>query len=229
MQRHQLIERFGGDHDPGRMDAEGFVGSLNAHRQVDPMAHLLVVFVLLAKVGVGGIGADHFGQLGWLSPSYGDQFRQSVGFAVGNVEHPGYILEHRLGGHAVEGDDLGDFVFAVALGHIVDDLATAGDAEVRVDIRHRLAFWVEEALEQQSVLHRINGRDAQGPGHHRPRRRTPPRSHRYPLLPGKADVIPHHQKVGGKAHLLHHLQLELQTFAVCRFDGSRGVQAQALP
>ena len=115
------------------------------------------------------------------------------------------------------------------MGDVVDNLTTAGDAEIGVDIRHRLAFRVEESLEQQSVLHRINGRDAQGPGDHRPRRRTPSRSHRYPLLPGKADVIPHHQKVGGKAHLLHHLQLELQTIAVCRFDRCGGVQAQALP
>ena len=222
LQRHQLIERLGSDHHPGGMHTEGLVGALDAHGHVHPALHDRVFLILLTKLRRRRLGADHLLELGGLAAHHRDQFGQPVGVAIGNIQHPGHVLEHRLGGHAVEGDDLGHLVFAVALGDVIDHLAAALDAEIGINIRHRLAFRIQEALEQQAVLHRIDVGDAQRPGHHRTGRRAPAWPHRDAVVAGEADVVPHHQEVGGEAHLLHHLQLELQPLAVGRIEGLAG-------
>jgi hypothetical protein len=48
-----------------------------------------------------------------------------------------------------EGDDLPDGVGAVLVADVLDDLAAALLAEVDVEVGHRDAFGIEEALEQQ--------------------------------------------------------------------------------
>ena len=165
LQRHQLIERLGGDHHPGGVHTEGLVGALDAHGHVHPALHDRVFLILLTKLRRRRLGADHLLELGGLAAHHRDQFGQPVGVAIGNIQHPGHVLEHRLGGHAVEGDDLGHLVFAVALGDVIDHLAAALDAEVGVNIRHRLALGVEEALKQQPMDDRIDVGDPQGVGH----------------------------------------------------------------
>jgi len=48
-----------------------------------------------------------------------------------------------------------DAVAAVALLHVADDLVTPLLAEIDIEVRHRNAFRIEEALEQQSEPDRI--------------------------------------------------------------------------
>ncbi len=147
------------------MNAECLVRSFDAHRHVDPALHHRITLVFLAEFGIRGFSTNHRLELGGLSAHHGDQLRQTVGIAVGDVEHTGDILEHGLGCHPVEGDDLRHLVLAVALGDVVDHLTAAFDAEIRVDIRHRLAFGIQEAFEQQPVADRIDVGDPQGVGH----------------------------------------------------------------
>ena len=147
------------------MHTEGFVGAFDPHRHIHPALHHRVGFIFLAELGIGGFLPDHGLELGGLTAHHRDQFGETVGIAVGNVEHAGHILQHRLGGHAVEGDDLRHLVVAVALGHVVDHLAPTLDAEVGVNIRHRFAFRVEEPLEQQAIAHRVDVGDPQAVSH----------------------------------------------------------------
>jgi hypothetical protein len=71
-----------------------------------------------------------------------------------------------------EGDDLGHLLAAVFLRDVLDDLAAAVRAEVDVDVGHADALGVEEALEQQAVLERVDVGDARRsrPGCRRPSR-----------------------------------------------------------
>ena len=81
----------------------------------------------------------------------GDGLGDAVDLAVA-VAHDTTDVSH--GGarqHRAEGDDLGDVVLPVLAGHVVDDLVTTGVLEVDVDVRHRHAVGVEEALEGQLV------------------------------------------------------------------------------
>jgi hypothetical protein len=61
--------------------------------------------------------------------------------------------------HGAERDDLRDVLAAVLLGDVGDDFAAPALAEVDVDIRQRDALRVEEALEVQIEVQRIDVRD----------------------------------------------------------------------
>ena len=65
---------------------------------------------------------------------------------------------------------------AVALGRVLDHLAAVAGVEVHVDVGHLLAARVEEPLEQQVVLDRVDVDDAQAVGDARARRAPPPRT-----------------------------------------------------
>ena len=64
------------------------------------------------------------------------------------VHHPAYVLDGGLGGHGVEGDDLGDLLATVLLGDVLDHLPAPIHAEIDVHVWHRLALDVQEALEK---------------------------------------------------------------------------------
>ena len=95
----------------------------------------------------------------------GNHLGDAIDFGVGNVHGAAGILDRRLGRHGAEGDDLRHLVAAVLLGDVVDDLAAAVHAEVDVDVGQADALGIEEALEQQLVLQRIDVGDAERVGH----------------------------------------------------------------
>ena len=76
------------------------------------------------------------------------------------AEHAAGVLQRLLGLDRAVGDDLGDALVAVLLGDVLDDLAAATVVEVDVEVGHRDAVGVEEALEDQAVLQRVEVGDA---------------------------------------------------------------------
>jgi len=66
-------------------------------------------------------------------------FGDPVDGAVGNLEHAPGVAHRGPRSHGAEGDDLGDAIAAVLLGHVVDHALAALDREVDVDVGHRLA------------------------------------------------------------------------------------------
>ena len=165
LKRDQFVEGISGNHHARSMNAECFVGSFDAHGHVDPALHDGILLVALLEVGIRRLIADHGFEFGGLAPDHRDQLGQTVRISVGNIEHAGHILQHGLRGHAVERDDLSHLFIAVAARDVIDHLAPALNAEVGVDIRHRLAFRIEKTLEQQTVAHGINVGDPKGVGH----------------------------------------------------------------
>ena len=137
-----------------------------------------------ADVGIGVEQAANLG--GFLVPLMGgvgdprerdvlghDRRRQRLGDPVGDREtrlavvHPRRILQRRFGFDGAEGDDLGHPVAAPLVGGVAQHLAAAAVVEVDVDVGHRRALGVEEPLEQQPVLDRVDVGDAQRVGHQR--------------------------------------------------------------
>src|SRR3546814_6621873 len=105
----------------------------------------------------------------------GHQLRQPVDLPIAHLEDTAGVLEDRARLQLSEGDNLRDRVAAVFLLHIADHLAAAGFAEVDVEVGHRHALGVQEALEQKAEFQRIEIGDSQRPGDDRPRARTAPR------------------------------------------------------
>ena len=96
-----------------------------------------------------------------------DRGRHGLGDPVGHrvaglaEQHPGRVLDRGLRLDRGVGDDLRDPVLAVLLGGVADHLAAPALVEVHVDVGHRDALGVEEPLEDQLVLDRVEVGDAQ--------------------------------------------------------------------
>ena len=121
----------------------------------------------------------------------------AVGVGVRDVHDPRDVAHHRARLHRPERDDLRDVLAAVLAGDVLDDLAAPPLAEVDVDVGQRDALGVEEALEDQVVLDRIDVGDAQAVGDEAAGRRAAARADRNALLAGVADEVPHDQKYPG--------------------------------
>ena len=126
-----------------------------------------------------------------------DLLGDAIDVGVGHVEHAADVADHRLGLHRAEGDDLRDVLAAVLAGDVVDDLAAAALAEVDVDIGQRHALGVEEALEQQVVVDRVDVGDAQAVGDEAAGGRAAARADRNAVLAGVADEVPDDEEVPG--------------------------------
>src|SRR5262249_46048600 len=114
----------------------------------------------------------------------------------------------------VEGRDLPDVVLAVLAGDVADDLVAPLHAEVDVEVGHRDALRVEEALEQELEADRVDVGDAQRPGRHRPGARAAPGSDRDAVALGPVDEVPDDEEVAREPHLHDDAELVGQALAV---------------
>ncbi len=137
-----------------------------------------------------------------------------VDVGVRHVERAADVAHHGLRLHRPERDDLRHVLAAVLPRDVVDHLAAAPLAEVDVDIGQRHALGVEEALEDQVEVDRIDVGDAHAPGDERPGGRAAARTDRNALLARVADEVPDDQEVARVPHLLDHLDLVLETTLV---------------
>ena len=76
------------------------------------------------------------------------QLCQLVDLPIRHLQDTADVAQHAPRLQRTKGDDLRHLIPAIALLHVVDHLAAPVLAEVDVEVRHRDAFWIEEALEQ---------------------------------------------------------------------------------
>ena len=127
-----------------------------------------------------------------------------------HLEHAADVAHDRLRLHRAEGDDLRDVLAAVLPRDVLDHLAAAPLAEVDVDIRQRHALGVEEPLEDEIEVERIDVGDPHAVGDQAAGRRPAARPDRNPLLARVADEVPHDQEVPGYFICLDHVELVRQ-------------------
>ena len=126
-----------------------------------------------------------------------DRLGDAVGVGVGDVHHARHVAHHGPRLHRAERDDLRDVARAVLAGDVLDDFAAAALAEVDVDVGQRDALGVEEALEDEVVLDRIDVGDPQAVGDEAAGGRAAARADRNALLARVADEVPRDQEVPG--------------------------------
>ena len=105
-----------------------------------------------------------------------DQLGEPVHLARRDPEHPRHV---RTAARAFIVPNVmiwPDAVAAVALAHVLDHLAAALEAEVDVDVGHRHPLGIQEALEQQVELERVDVGDAERVGDERAGRRAAARA-----------------------------------------------------
>ena len=198
-------------------DAGGVLGGvaqqaleLERMREQALLALALVAQLAQARLHLQGVGEREVLALLGRRVELGDL----VGLAVGELEDAADVLDRRLPLQRPEGDDLRDVVLAVALAHVADHLVAALEAEVHVDVGHRLALRVEEALEEQVVRNRIEVGDAQRPRHDAARRRAAAGADRDALALRVVGEVGDDQEVAGEAHVLDHRQLGVDALLI---------------
>ncbi len=142
------------------------------------------------------------------------QLRQLVDLPVGHLQHAADVAQHAARLQRAEGDDLPDLLAAVTLLHVVDDLAAPVLAEVDVEVRHRDALRIEEALEQQAEADRIEIGDGQRIGDQRARARAAARPDRNALPLRPFDEVGDDQEVARIFHPRDDVELERQPRAI---------------
>ena len=145
-----------------------------------------------------------------------DQLGHLVHLAERQAQHAPHVTHRGTRLQLAEGDDLRHAIGAVFLAHIVDHRVAAFLAEVDVEVRHRHALGVEEALEQQVEADRIEIGDGKRPGHHGSRAGTAARTHRNALRLRPLDEVGNDQEIAGKAHRDDDGKLVVQAFAITR-------------
>ena len=123
------------------------------------------------------------------------------------AEHAGGVADRGPGLDGRVGDDLRHVVPAVLLGRVADHLVPVAGVEVHVDVGHRDAARVEEALEQQVVADRVHVGDGQAVGHGAAGRAPPARADPDAVVLGVLDQVPHDQEVRAEAHVGDDLEL----------------------
>ena len=103
-------------------------------------------------------------------------------------------------------------------GDVVDHPLAALDGEVDVDVGHRLAARVEEPLEEEVVLDRVDVGDLERVRGERAGGRAAAGADADPVHLREVDEVPDDQEVVGEAHLADRLQLELEPLAQLRRD-----------
>ena len=172
LHRQVLGERFLGDHDGGGVDAVGALQALEALGDVDDLLDVGVGVVHRPQLGrrlvAVGVLRDLLEAVLERGVAAHHERRHRLGDLVADgvreAEHPRRVAHRVAGLDRAERDDLGDVVAAVALGGVADHLVPVAGVEVHVDVGHRDAARVEEALEQQVVADRVEVGDPQRVG-----------------------------------------------------------------
>ena len=128
----------------------------------------------------------------------GDGLGDAVDLAVAVAQHAADVADRGAGQHRAEGDDLGDVVLAVLAPDVGDDLVAPAVLEVDVDIGHRHAVGVEEALERELVEDRVDRGDAERVGDDRARGAAPA-GRLDALLAGERDEVGDDQEVARRS------------------------------
>ncbi len=157
--RDVVVERTGRDDDSRRVNSRVARQPFERDREVE---QLPVPFVALVELAHFGNFLDRFLHREREVRLIRDQLRDRVGFGGREAEHAADVLDGGARLERPEGDDLAHAVATVLLAHVVDHLAAALFAEVHVDVGHRHALGVQEALEEQVELQRAYVGDAQG-------------------------------------------------------------------
>ena len=146
VERHQLVERPVADDHAGRVRRGVTVKSFELLRDFEQPRDDRV---LVARFLQFRLALDRLGQRHRVGRVVRHQLAQPVDLPVGHLQHAADVAQHRARLQLAVRDDLGDAIVAVLVLDVADHLVAPVLAEVDVEVRHRHALGIEEALEQQ--------------------------------------------------------------------------------
>ena len=186
--------------------------TLKEHRRIDDLLHDITVFIFIFQI------RRHFQRIRDRDPQIiRDHLTDTVAVRIRHIESTGDILDAGLCRQRSEGDDLRDAVLAVFSRDIIDHFLTSFITEIDVEVRHADTFVIEETLEDQAVLDRIDIRDLKRISNKRSCTGTTSRSDHDVILFCIVDKVPYDQIVIGIPHRGDDRHLILGTLPVFRY------------
>ena len=211
LQWDELRDRLARDHDAGGVRARRPHEALDLLREVEEPLH---VPLLLEVAELGG----HPTRVRESGPER-DGLRHAIGLAVRHAEDARDVAHGGTREHRVERADLSHAVGAVLLRHVLDDFVAAVTHEVDVDVRRGEALEVQEPLEDESVLQRVDVGHSDRVIHDRSAGGSAYRGED-PLLVREADEVLHDEDVARVARLRDDRELLVDPLAQLRRDGA---------
>ena len=210
-ERYILYCRPAGNHNAGGMHGCIPGKSLQAPGHVDQVTRGFILLILAGKIRIllqSLVQCD----VQFLR----DHLCDAVALAVWHIQRSAHIPDDAPRGHRTESHDLDDPVPAVFPDYIVDDLLSSLEAEIHIDIRHRDALRVQEALKEQIVADRVQFSDPERVRHDRTCRRATPRPHDDAVVLCKMDIVPDDQEIIHEAHAADRIELVFQALGEFR-------------
>ena len=211
VERHEFGQRPVADDDAGGVRRGVAVEAFELQRDVE---HAADTRVLLAGILEARLVLDRLRQRDRIGGVLRHELAELVDLPIGHFQHAPDVAHHAARLQRAEGDDLRDAVGAVFLLDVADHLVAPLLAEIDVEVRHRDALGIEEALEQQAEADRIEIGDGQRPGDERARARTAARTDRDVLVLRPFDEVGDDQEVARELHPLDDAELEVQPLGV---------------
>ena len=225
---HVLVERARRDDDAGGVNPGVARETFELHRVVEELAVPLLLLPDFARIVLPRrVELAHFRnpldrfldrerEVGMVR----NQLGEIIGLGRSEAEGSAHILDGRAGFQGSEGDDLADRIASVLLPDVLDDFAAPLEAEVDVDVGHRHALRVEEALEQQIELERADIGDAERVGDERAGRGSAAWTDRNPLVARGPDEVGDDEEVAGVSGLGNDAKLVVEPLT--NVGGERG-------
>ena len=181
--------------------------ALQLHGGVQQVARPWLVLVKLHQVGAVKFVAlgEHILDGDGLAGDGGDELGDFVHQGQFHAFGAAHVAHGRARFHAAKGGYLCDLVLAIFLQRVADHLFALVIGIVQVEVGHGDAAGVEETLEDQVVLERVNAGDAHAVGDQRPRAgaaHVPPDV----AAAGKVAQVRHDQVVDIEAHFVDDAQ-----------------------
>ena len=180
--------------------------TLQGTRHIDQLFHPLIAIIQFLQLGAD---FQRFFQGDMKRGRH--QFCNGIGFGIGKVQRSTHVTDGATGCHGTKGCDLRHTVSTVFAHHILNDLATAFLAEVRIKVGHADTFRVQETFENQRILHGIHFCDVHAICNDRSSAGTTAWAHGNALLFRIVDKIPNDQIVVHISHLADGGDLILQS------------------
>ena len=218
VERRELRQRPVADHDAGGMGRCVPVQTFKLQRDVE---HAPDPLVLGARRVEARLVLDRLRERHGIGRVLRHELAELVDLSVRHFENTPDVAHHAARLQRAEGDDLRHVVLAVFLLDVADHLLAPLLAEVDVEVRHRDAVGIEEALEQKTEADRVEVGDRQRPGDKRARARAAarPDGNSLPLRP--FDEVGDDQEVAGKLHAFDDADFEIEPRGILLFADVR--------
>ena len=137
----------------------------------------------------------------------GNHPSDSIRRRVGKPHHAADVAHHAFRFELAERNDLRDAAFTVLLPHVFENFAAARFTKIDIDVRRRNSVRIQEPLEYQAVLQRIDVGDSENVRDHRPGSRTAPGPDWNAFLLRKMNEVPNDQQIADETGFLEDAQL----------------------